>query len=89
MSPTSLSGALRATSSTFGRTARYRSLTDTQLQIICTLIRPDATENSFPERLQLRNGLMIELLLETGMRRGELLKLYTTDVIAVPLFVHL
>jgi len=59
---------------------RYRSLTDTQLQIVRTLIRPDAVDNPFPERVQLRNWLMIELLLETGMRRGELLKLYTTDV---------
>ena len=59
---------------------RYRSLTDTQQQIIHTLIRPGAQENPFPERLQLRNWLMIELLLETGIRRGELLKLYTTDI---------
>lgn len=59
---------------------RYRSLTDTQLQIIRGLIRPNAPENPFPKRLQLRNWLMIELLLETGMRRGELLKLYTTDI---------
>ena len=60
--------------------ARYRSLTDTQLQIIRTLIRLGGTDNPFPERLQLRNWLMIELLLETGIRRGELLKLYTTDI---------
>jgi len=60
--------------------ARYRSLTDAQLQIIRALIRPGAAENPFPERLQLRNWLMIELLLETGIRRGELLKLYTTDI---------
>ena len=59
---------------------RYRSLTDTQLQIVRTLIRPGAAENPLPERLQLRNWLMIELLLETGIRRGELLKLYTTDI---------
>ncbi|MFJ1336919.1 tyrosine-type recombinase/integrase [Pseudomonas caricapapayae] len=59
---------------------RYRSLTDTQLQIIRALIRPGAAENPFPERLQLRNWLMIEVLLETGIRRGELLKLYTTDI---------
>ncbi|WP_194790467.1 tyrosine-type recombinase/integrase [Pseudomonas sp. UFMG81] len=59
---------------------RYRSLTDTQLQIVRTVIRPGAAENPFPERLQLRNWLMIELLLETGIRRGELLKLYTTDI---------
>lgn len=59
---------------------RYRSLTDTQLQIVRTLIRPGAAANPFPERLQLRNWLMIELLLETGIRRGELLKLYTTDI---------
>lgn len=58
----------------------YRSLTDTQLEIIRTLIRPGTAENPIPERLQLRNWLMIELLLETGIRRGELLKLYTTDV---------
>lgn len=59
---------------------RYRSLTDTQQQIIHALIRPGAPDNPFPERLQLRNWLMIELLLETGIRRGELLKLYTTDI---------
>lgn len=39
-----------------------------------------AAENPFPERLQLRNWLMIGLLLETGIRRGELLKFYTTDI---------
>jgi len=60
--------------------ARYRSLTDAQLEIIHVLIRPGGAENPFPERVQLRNWLMIELLLETGMRRGELLKLYTTDL---------
>ncbi|TLX56007.1 site-specific integrase [Stutzerimonas nosocomialis] len=59
---------------------RYRSLTDAQLEIIRALIRPGASGNPFPERVQLRNWLMIELLLETGMRRGELLKLYTTDI---------
>lgn len=59
---------------------RYRSLTDTQLQIVRILIRPGTAENPFQERLQLRNWLMIELLLETGIRRGELLKLYTTDI---------
>lgn len=41
--------------------ARYRSLTDPQLQIIRTLIRPGALENPFPKRLQLRNWLMIGL----------------------------
>ncbi|GFM55921.1 hypothetical protein OH710_17425 [Pseudomonas capsici] len=40
---------------------RYRSLTDTQLQIVRTLIRPGAAENPFPERLQLRNWLMIDM----------------------------
>lgn len=64
--------------------ARYRSLTDTQLQIIRTQIRPGAAENPFPERLQLRNWLMIELLLETSIRRGELLKLYTRISTRVP-----
>ncbi|MCU0091391.1 site-specific integrase [Pseudomonas koreensis] len=59
---------------------RYRSLTDTQLQILRTLIRPGSAKNPFPERLQLRNWLMIELLLETGIRRGELLKLHSTDI---------
>lgn len=60
--------------------ARYRSLTDAQLEIIHAMIRPGGSENPFPQRVQLRNWLMIELLLETGMRRGELLKLYTTDI---------
>lgn len=51
-----------------------------QLQIVRTLIPPGAAENPFPERLQLRNWLMIELLLETSIRGVELLKLYTTDM---------
>jgi integrase len=59
---------------------RYRSLTDTQQEIIRTLIVPGSAQNPFPARVQLRNWLMIELLLETGIRRGELLKLYTTDI---------
>ena len=59
---------------------RYRSLTDTHLQIIRRLIRPGHAENPFPKRVQIRNWLLIELLLETGIRRGELLKLYTTDI---------
>lgn len=60
--------------------ARYRSLTDSQLEIIRALIQPGTPGNPFPDRVQLRNWLMVELLLETGMRRGELLKLYTTDI---------
>lgn len=60
--------------------ARYRSLTEAQVEIIHALICPGGADNPFPERVQLRNWLMIELLLETGMRRGELLKLYTTDI---------
>ena len=59
---------------------RYRSLTDSQLQIIRPLIRPGAAEDLFPKRMQLRNWLMIELLLETGIRLRELRKLYTTDI---------
>ncbi len=59
---------------------RYRSLTDSQLQIIRPLIRPGAAEDLFPKRMQLRNWLIIELLLETGIRLRELRKLYTTDI---------
>lgn len=59
---------------------RYRSLTDSQLQIIRPLIRPGAAEDLFPKRMQSRNWLLIELLLETGIRRRVLRKLYTTDI---------
>lgn len=60
---------------------RYRSLTDAQLAIIRAVSRRSA--KSLPAAsatAQLVDDRIIELLLETGMRRGELLKLYTTDI---------
>ncbi|MBM5570744.1 MULTISPECIES: tyrosine-type recombinase/integrase [Deefgea] len=60
--------------------SRERSLTDEHIQLIRTYATPYAELNPFPERVQLRNWLIIELFLETGMRRGELLKLYSSDI---------
>lgn len=39
--------------------ARYRSLTDPQLQIIRTLIRPGAVGNPFPKRLQMTQAIRV------------------------------
>ena len=58
--------------------AGQNSTTQANIEIVRTLIRPGAVGNPFPKRLQLRNWLMIELLLETGMRRGELLRVLST-----------
>jgi hypothetical protein len=60
--------------STYGclSSTRYRSLTDSQLQIVRILIRLGTAENPIPERLQLRNwlisGMRFTLLLFSGLR---------------------
>ncbi|NQD38253.1 site-specific integrase [Permianibacter sp. IMCC34836] len=47
---------------------------------LCALVRPDHPQNPFRPQLRLRNALIVELLLATGLRRGELLKLKTNDI---------
>lgn len=56
-------------------------VTESQIKIITEKLMPGHPENPWPsESLQYRNLLIFHLLLETGMRRGELLGLYVNDL---------
>lgn len=44
------------------------------------IVKPGSPKNPFSEELQLRNLLLIELLRQTGIRRGEALNLQVRDV---------
>lgn len=56
-------------------------VTERQIEIITEKLMPGHAENPWSsEGLQYRNLLIFHLLLETGMRRGELLGLYVSDL---------
>lgn len=60
--------------------SEIKSLDDETLQLIRSLILPTSTTNPFRSGNRLRNWLMIEILVNTGMRAGELLNLKVPDV---------
>lgn len=49
-------------------------------QILNEIIAPDSERNPFRPELQLRNLLLVELMRQTGIRRGEVLGLQVRDV---------
>lgn len=54
---------------------------ESQIKIITEKLMPGHPENPWPsESLQYRNLLVFHILLETGVRRGELLGLYVSDL---------
>ena len=59
-----------------GRAPRKRyGLTDPELAELRAVVTPGAKRNPFKPALQFRDHVIIELMLATGIRRGELLKL--------------
>ena len=70
--------AFRATSSV-ERPKRY-GLTTEEMAELRELAAPGGRRNPFRISLQFRNSLLIETLLATGLRRGELLKLRVCDL---------
>ena len=59
-----------------GRTVAKRcGLTRDEVETIRQVIKPGAKQNPFRRSVQFRNYLIFELMLATGIRRGELLKL--------------
>lgn len=63
----------------------YKSLTADQVLRVLDVVRPDSTENPWKnESLRFRNQLLINMLEAIGCRRGELLKVRTTDVKTSP-----
>jgi integrase len=58
-----------------GTTAQRLGLTDEEVAEIRLVVKPGSPRNPFKKPVQFRNYLIVELLLLTGIRRGELLKL--------------
>lgn len=52
-----------------------RGLTRAEVEEIRQIIKPGAARNPFKKSVQFRNYLIFELMLATGIRRGELLKI--------------
>ena len=59
----------------------YKSLTPTQRERLIELIAINSPDNPFEEKNRLRNYLIIQILLNTGLRLGELLNLRTSDLL--------
>lgn len=57
-----------------------KGLDSSEVERIKSLIFFNAPDNPFRSSAKLRNWIIVNILLETGMRRGELLKLKTTDI---------
>jgi len=51
-----------------------------QQKELLRIVHPDARDNPFNSPIRLRNYLIVRILLETGIRRGELCKLRVEDV---------
>lgn len=51
-----------------------------QIDFLLKSICVGSKSNPFKKKFQLRNWIIVKIFLETGMRRGELLKLKTTDL---------
>ncbi len=64
-----------------GRAAQKRyGLTDEELAELREVVTPGARRNPFKPGVQFRNHIIVELMLATGLRRGELLKLKLTHL---------
>jgi integrase len=58
----------------------YKSLTDEEIQLVRKTVHPASATNPFRPALRIRNALIIEVFVETGLRRGEQLALWTRDI---------
>jgi integrase len=63
-----------------GTTAQRLGLTDEEVAELRTVVKPGSPRNPFKKSVQSRNYLMVELMLLTGIRRGEILKLRLIDL---------
>lgn len=59
---------------------RRSGLTQSQISVLQSLVDPTSPSNPFQVRFRLRNFLVVQLLLDYGLRRGELLGLTISDV---------
>ncbi len=59
-----------------GRSVRKRyGLDDAEVDELRKAIRPESRQNPFKPAMRIRNQVIVELMLATGLRRGEVLKL--------------
>lgn len=61
--------------------AEMKGLDSQDLHAVLLILHPRASNNPFRRNARVRNWLIFRLFVETGARRGELLKLKTTDVV--------
>src|SRR6185312_13795564 len=59
----------------FSKSVCKKGLTDDEVMELRAVVKPGTKENPFKRVCQFRNFLIIELMLQTGLRRGELLKI--------------
>ncbi|MEZ0253800.1 MAG: tyrosine-type recombinase/integrase [Chthoniobacter sp.] len=70
---------LRPTRSSFHRLGLRQGLSEEAQACLLALIEPGSQKNPFEPDLQRRNALVVKLLLDLGIRLGELLTLKVTD----------
>lgn len=75
--------AFAANRLSIGRSRALYGLSREDFDFLWRVIHPTAAANPFRHPVRLRNYLIIRILVETGLRRGELLKLRIEDVITV------
>lgn len=78
----SIKDCLRATLVISKRGARRVGFTAKQRAIILSVVHPESPDNPFNTPVRKRNYAIVKLLLETGIRRGELASLRVTDLYA-------
>jgi integrase len=61
--------------------AEVKGLDDQDLHALLLMLHPSASDNPFRRNARVRNWLIFRLFAEAGPRRGELLKLKTTDIV--------
>ncbi|MCU6502423.1 site-specific integrase [Rugamonas sp. A1-17] len=61
--------------------AEVKGLDDQDLHALLLMLHPSASDNPFRRNARVRNWLIFRLFAEAGPRRGELLKLKTTDLV--------
>lgn len=67
---------------TVPQSARKKGLPPTVVEKIQRVLHPDSGDNPFNRPVRMRNRLIFRLLLETGIRRGELCALRLEDFVA-------
>jgi len=61
--------------------AEERGLNEQDLHALLLMLHPSSSDNPFRKNARVRNWLIVRLFSEAGPRRGELLKLKTTDLV--------